>query len=130
MSSLDLIGASQLPSAEPFDTSGRDLGFTSKAIADPDAYMGIVQMYGSAFPLLKENPSDDDWITWAESLWERHTAAMQARMHLVERNRLFAKGVQWISSVGMGPWREPEKPRDAARVVRNVSRRRSSSVSS
>lgn len=119
MASMDLIGSAELPAAEPFDTAARDLGFTAKTSVDDDDYEGLVQMYGAAFPLLHHKPSEDDWVKWAESLWERHTAAMQARLHLVERNRLFRKGVQWISSVGMGPWREPERPRDAARVVRN-----------
>jgi hypothetical protein len=41
-------------------------------------------------------------------------------LHLVERNRLFRAGQQWISSNGLGPWREPARPRDAARVVYNM----------
>jgi hypothetical protein len=120
MSNLELIGGGQNLSGEPFDSIGQSLGFQAGGLVDPHVYMGVVNQYGSAFPLLRARPTPDDWVRWAESLWERHTASQQARLHLVERNRLFKKGVQWISSVGMGPWREPEKPRDSARVVRNV----------
>lgn len=78
-------------------------------------------LYGESFPLAKtDEPMETDWPHWAKELWERHSAGVQTRLHLVERNRLFRKGVQWISAVGVGPWREPPKPRDAARVVRNL----------
>jgi hypothetical protein len=119
--SLELIGSYTTETGGGgFDQIGRQLGFQAGGMVDPHVYNGVVQMYGSAFPLLRARPTPEDWVTWAETLWERHTASQQARLHLVERNRLFRKGVQWISSVGMGPWREPEKPRDSARVVRNV----------
>lgn len=78
-------------------------------------------LYGEGFPLADEDePDETDWASWAKELWDRHSAGVQTRLHLVERNRLFRKGVQWVSAVGVGPWREPPKPRDAARVVRNL----------
>lgn len=84
---------------------------------------GLEALYGSAFPFLQsEEPGEDDWVAWAEDLWERHGGAVTSRLHLVERNRLFRKGVQWISSVGNSGWREPPKPRDAARIVHNMIR--------
>ena len=78
-------------------------------------------LYGESFPMASDaEAQEQDWAKWAVELWERHSAGVQTRLHLVERNRLFRKGVQWISAVGVGPWREPPKPRDAARVVKNL----------
>lgn len=77
-------------------------------------------MYGDSFPLLKESPGEEDWVRWGEALWDRHASQVTHRLHIVERNRLFRMGVQWISSLGTVGWREPPKPRDAARVVDNV----------
>lgn len=77
-------------------------------------------MYGDSFPLVKPAAQPDDWAKWAEDLWSRHSGAVSARLHLTRRNRLFRRGIQWISSTGFGPWREPPKPRDAARVVDNL----------
>jgi hypothetical protein len=77
-------------------------------------------LYGPAFPLLSTNPTAKDWVSWAQALWDRHRAGVVNRLHLVERNRLFRRSIQWISSVGGVGWREPPKPRDAARVVFNM----------
>ena len=77
-------------------------------------------MYGDSFPGVKPDATPNDWAQWAEDLWARHSGAVSARLHLTRRNRLFRRGIQWISSVGFGPWREPPKPRDAARVVDNM----------
>lgn len=78
-------------------------------------------MYGSDFPLLKaDQPSAAQWVAWARSLWERHRAGLQKTLHLVERNRLMRGGDQWVTSQGIGPWREPPKPRDAVRAVENM----------
>lgn len=77
-------------------------------------------MYGSTFPLLSDKQDDDSWATWARSLWERHRAGMAIRLHTAVRNRLFRKGVQWISSTGLGSWREPRKQRETARPVSNM----------
>jgi hypothetical protein len=43
-----------------------------------------------------------------------------ARLHAVERNRLFREGIQWVSSIGFGPWRTPPGPKDAVRYVHNM----------
>src|SRR5712664_4463443 len=51
-------------------------------------------MYGDAFPLLKEQPGEEDWVRWGESLWDRHASQVTHRLHIVERNRLFRMGVQ------------------------------------
>lgn len=77
-------------------------------------------MYGDSFPGLKPDATPQDWAQWGEDLWNRHSGAVSARLHLTRRNRLFRRGIQWISAVGFGPWREPPKPRDAARVVDNM----------
>lgn len=81
----------------------------------------LVALYGSEFPLvMSDQPTRTDWAGWANSLWGKHNAAMQPRMFLTERNRLFRRGVQWISSANNGPWKPPIAPRDAVRAVENV----------
>lgn len=79
-------------------------------------------MYGSDFPGADENVMDDmaAWASWTRGLWESRRESVQMHLHLVERNRLFRAGQQWISASGLGPWREPARPRDAARVVYNM----------
>jgi len=78
-------------------------------------------LYGTDFPLLKQSaPDEDDWVQWAIGLWDRHRAGMQKVLHTVERNRLFRAGSQWVTAVGLAPWREPPKPRDVTRAVENV----------
>jgi hypothetical protein len=81
----------------------------------------LVALYGPSCPLASDiPPTNDDWVAWARRLWDDLTSGVQKRLHLTERNRLFRRGVQWVSSHGLGPWREPPKPRDAARVVYNM----------
>lgn len=77
-------------------------------------------LYGPDFPLLDLEPDLDDWARWADNLWDRHRNSVSLLLHLIERNRLFRHSMQWISSVRLGTWREPPKPRDAARVTRNM----------
>lgn len=83
----------------------------------------LMALYGDSFPLSKpelDRVTSEDWARWASDLWDRHAASKRKRLHLNERNRLYRKGVQWISSANQERWREPPKPRDAARVVDNV----------
>jgi hypothetical protein len=81
----------------------------------------LVALYGSEFPLLKEQePTRRDWAHWADALWRRHSPSMQARLFTVERNRLFRRGIQWISATPAGNWREPPAPRDQVRAVENM----------
>jgi hypothetical protein len=79
-------------------------------------------MYGSDFPGAEIDRLDDlqAWASWTRGLWESRRESVQMHLHLVERNRLFRSGQQWISASGLGPWREPARPRDAARVVYNM----------
>lgn len=90
------------------------------ALDDSDVQAAIAGLYGAQFPLLNASVQDKDWVNWAEQLWQDFGAGVQATLHLVERNRLFYRGNQWVSSVGFGPWREPMKPRDVVRAVRNI----------
>jgi hypothetical protein len=81
----------------------------------------LVALYGSDFPLAKdEEPTRSDWVNWADSLWKRHSGAMMPRLFLNERNRLFRRGIQWISASASGNWREPPSPRDQVRAVENL----------
>jgi hypothetical protein len=79
-------------------------------------------MYGSDFPGADLERLDDmqAWASWTRGLWQSRRESVQMHLHLVERNRLFRAGQQWISAAGLGPWREPARPRDAARVVYNM----------
>lgn len=87
---------------------------------DEDLKKALEALYGEQFPLAEENPDNEDWVNWGKSLWTRHAGSVVKRLHLVQRNRMFRKGVQWISATGFGPWKEPPKPRDAARVTYNM----------
>lgn len=88
----------------------------------PDAREALQKaLYGFDFPSANEQ-SDDmaAWASWVRGQWESRREAVALHLHLVERNRLFRAGQQWISSNGLGPWREPARPRDTARVVYNM----------
>jgi len=100
------------------DDSGSVL--SGGSLSDPADRSAIAALYGDDFPLLKDHPTEVDWVSWAQHAWTNYGAGTYAIIHMVERNRLFRKGQQWISSVGFGPWREPMKPRDAARIVDNM----------
>lgn len=100
-------------------TLEEDLGVDTE---DADARDGLAALYGEDFPLLMEGdePEDDDWASWAYNLWDSHRSGVEQKLWLAERNRLFRRGIQWISAKSGGPWREPPKPKDAARVVDNM----------
>lgn len=88
--------------------------------SDPDVEYGMSMVYGSEFPLMQTEPDEKDWASWAKAMWAMHRTGVEDRMHLVERNRLFRRGIHWISAQGMGPWREPPKPKESVRVVDNM----------
>ena len=78
-------------------------------------------LYGADFPAANENTEDlAAWADWVHGQWGSRREAVAMHLHLVERNRLFRSGQQWISANGLGPWREPARPRDTARVVYNM----------
>lgn len=79
-------------------------------------------LYGPDFPLANEAMAEDlsAWASWGHQLWDERRESVQMHLHLVERNRLFRAGQQWISAQGLGPWREPQRPKEAARVVYNM----------
>jgi hypothetical protein len=79
-------------------------------------------LYGHDFPAADDEADIDPaaWAAWCRGLWDSRREAVQMHLHLVERNRLFRAGQQWISAQGLGPWREPARPREAARVVYNM----------
>jgi len=87
---------------------------------DSEVVQAITTLYGHDFPLLMDDAQEKDWVSWANNAWLNLGPTVQRRLWLVERNRLFRNGIQWVSSNGYGPWREPPRPRDAARVVRNM----------
>lgn len=90
------------------------------ASEDPEAKRAAIALYGSDFPLLLPNPDEKAWVKWGKTRWDAHRPGMQKTLHMVERNRLMRGGDQWVTSTGVGPWREPPKPRDAVRAVENV----------
>ncbi|HUT86458.1 MAG TPA: hypothetical protein VMX15_00020 [Candidatus Heimdallarchaeota archaeon] len=88
---------------------------------DEETKDGLALLYGSDFPLLMdEEPEDDDWASWVQNLWETHRAGVENKLWLAQRNRLYRRGIQWITAKSGGPWREPPKPKDTARVVDNM----------
>jgi hypothetical protein len=85
---------------------------------------GMAALYGSDFPLIRlldgSGPTQDDWVRWPLVLWGSLRAGIQKRLHKTERNRLMRDGDQWVTSIGLGPWTTPPKPRSAARMVVNM----------
>ncbi len=94
---------------------------TGQPMAEREAALAKA-LYGYDFPLADEARREDKaaWAAWCRGLWDSRRESVQMHLHLVERNRLFRAGQQWISAQGLGPWREPSRPRDAARVVYNM----------
>lgn len=87
---------------------------------DEQAKLLAAALYGSDFPPITESQDPADWASWMRGRWAHHRAAVEKHLHLVERNRLFRAGQQWVSSRGRGPWREPPRPVDSARIVYNM----------
>jgi hypothetical protein len=79
-------------------------------------------LYGEDFPLAEDNDGDDpaQWVSWVRGRWNERRMAIETHMHLVERNRLFRAGQQWVSATGLGPWREPVRPTESSRIVYNL----------
>lgn len=90
--------------------------------ADDQVHALARTLYGADFPLLLPGQEEEGraWASWVRGRWVAHRGAVERHLHLVERNRLFRIGQQWVSSRGRGPWREPLKPVDTARVVYNM----------
>lgn len=107
------------PEMEPVEPSAEEVAAQQEA--QEKQRKALAALYGRDFPLAKDGaPEDNDWIWWAKSLWESRAASVAPRIHASERNRRFRDGDQWISSTGTGPWREPPRPKDAARIVCNL----------
>lgn len=88
--------------------------------ADEQKKLLAAALYGSDFPAINPDPQPKDWADWARGRWAAHRGAVEKHLHLVERNRLFRAGQQWVSSSRGSQWREPMKPVDSARVVYNM----------
>lgn len=78
-------------------------------------------LYGRDFPpIIGTDEQPEDWSSWVRGRWAAHRAAVEKHIHLIERNRLFRAGQQWVSSKNQGPWKEPVKPTDSSRIVCNL----------
>jgi hypothetical protein len=77
-------------------------------------------LYGSDFPAINPNHQMADWASWVRGRWTAHRSAVEKHLWLVERNRLFRSGQQWVSSQKRGPWRESMKATESARLVYNM----------
>lgn len=106
------------PTLESSD--GRDLLADGLDPRDPKVRAAMLAMFGPGFPMLTDIWKREDWAHWAQTRWQDLSPTVQKRIHAVHRNRLFRQGYQWVSSVNGGPWREPPKPQNAARVVYNM----------
>lgn len=99
----------------------------------------MAALYGPEFPLinalteakakgemifdvrtLAKYTTADEWCDWARLRWEAHRSAVATHLWLIQRNRLYRAGLQWVSSKGRGPWREPPRQAEAARIVHNL----------
>ena len=80
----------------------------------------VEALYGAQCPLVRDNPDDSEWASWAQTLWMSRAEFMTPVLHRAEKLRMFRSGVQWISARGSGPWREPPKPKDVVRRVVNM----------
>jgi hypothetical protein len=80
----------------------------------------MAALYGPEFPLLLDEPSNEDWGNWPENLWTRHAAGKRKRLHLMQRNRLFRDDVQWVSADRQGSWKQPPKSPNVTRYVHNM----------
>lgn len=119
---LSDVGAQPVPSAE--NAANRTIAPNAPEDDGLDQPERVDQLamalYGDDFPLVNPVAVNVDWVSWVRGRWAIHGPAVERHLHLIERNRLFRSGQQWVSSRSRGPWREPLKPVDAARVVCNV----------
>lgn len=100
-----------------------DIGLGAEDQGDtlkPELRNAITTLYGADFPLLLNGATQTEWVRWTENTWDQLGPGVQRRLHLVQRNRLYRNGIQWISSQGFGPWRAPPRSRDEVRVVENL----------
>lgn len=99
----------------------------------------MAALYGPDFPLIEalteasthgiqdfspqslaQLTTNDEWVSWVRGRWDAHRASTTTHLYLCERNRLFRASQQWVSSKGRGPWREPPRQAESARVVYNM----------
>lgn len=71
-------------------------------------------------PTLATYTDPDEWCSWARGRWDAHRASVATHLWLIQRNRLYRAGLQWVSSKGRGPWREPPRQAENARIVHNL----------
>lgn len=118
--SASFAGVSSVPAPTPmaYDEDEEPLTPDEQAALRRSA---IAALYGSECPLAKDTePKREDWGKWVEALWDLHKEGKRKRLHLVQRNRYFRAGSQWVSSKQNAPWREPPKSPNASRFVMNM----------
>ncbi len=119
----DLMAGAPAPTSDERDAreplDARD-ELSLPSVMSDEMEAGLAALYGDTFPyLVVDEPEDDEWVAWAEDLWQRHSGSTTKRRHLSVRNRQIRAGNHWISSAG-GGWKTPPKPKDAARIVYNM----------
>ena len=106
------------------EVATNDLETAARITLPKDAELRALSraLYGDDFPLAEDNDGDDpqQWVNWVRNRWNERRMAIETHMHLVERNRLFRAGQQWVSATGLGPWREPVRPSESSRIVYNL----------
>lgn len=101
-------------------TTGQALGIEEE-LTEAEYRDALIACYGDGFPLAKDTePTDEDWCSWLPALWQSYEPMVIDHLWVTERNRLMRIGEQWISSQNKGKWREPPKPSDQARIVKNL----------
>lgn len=82
----------------------------------------LAALVGSDCPLAGTDPepTDSDWAGWVRGLWQSREQAVSTHLWLIEANRLFRAGEQWISSENRQPWREPARAKETVRRKHNL----------
>lgn len=114
-------GLSNDPFGPNEEVAPNPAGLNGESYSDEEKAL-LRALYGDQCPLAMDGePDEASWASWVQSQWTSRQDAVLSHLHLVERNRLFRAGQQWISSNGTyGEWKEPKRPKDAARVVYNM----------
>jgi hypothetical protein len=119
--STEIPRSTEVEPVEEAPTTPEVLGLKEDELTDSEFRDALLACYGDGFPLAKETePTSEDWCNWVSSLWQSYEPMVVDHLWITERNRQMRTDNQWVSSQNKGPWREPPKPSDQARMVKNV----------
>lgn len=117
---LDAPDATPEPLEETPDVGGYGDTPETEAPDDEARRLALVGLFGTEPPFANPDATEDEFVAFAESLWDRHEAQSAHRVHRAIYLRRFRLGEQWLSSSNRGPWREPPRPKNTVRAVLNM----------